>query len=77
MTSPPPGSPERAGPRWSRWLVVAVAVVAVLGLLALAAAIGYIFFRPAGPPPVGPDAPAIPESWLSGSAIFALNLVFA
>jgi hypothetical protein len=73
----PPGRPpsDAGGSRRRRWLTVAVAVVVALGILALAAAVWYIFFRPAGPPPVGTDAPVIPESWLSGAVTFALGLL--
>jgi hypothetical protein len=51
--------------------------VAVLGIIALTLLVWYILFRPPGPPPVGTDAPVIPESWLSGPAILALATAFA
>jgi hypothetical protein len=72
MTVPPSSSPDAAKSRRARWLLVAVGVVAVLGIIALVAVVWYIFFRPAGPPPVGTDAPVIPESWLSGPGFLAL-----
>jgi hypothetical protein len=76
--SPPDNtSSDAGGSRRARWLGVTVAVVAVIGILALAAVVWYIFFRPAGPPPVGTDAPVIPESWLFGPVAFALSLLLA
>lgn len=78
QTSPPePAVSDAGGSRRARWIVATVAVVAVLGILALAAVVWYIFFRPAGPPPVGTDAPVIPESWLSGPVTFALGVLLA
>jgi hypothetical protein len=52
-----------------------MAVAAALGILALLALVGYIFFRPAGPPPVAPGAPVIPEGWLTEVAILAASAV--
>jgi hypothetical protein len=72
MTAPQQSPPDAGTSRRTRRLLIVGAVVAVLGVLALGFAIWYIFFRPAGPPPVGPDAPLIPESWLSGPAVLAL-----
>jgi hypothetical protein len=44
--------------------VILVAIV-VLAVVAGAFAVWYVFFRPAGPPPVGPGAPVIPEGAVS------------
>ena len=83
MTVPPgPEAARDEAPRprgWSRsrFLLVLVAVVAVLGLVALTVLVGYVYFRPAGPPPVGPDAPSIPEGWLSGPALLAISAFLA
>lgn len=72
MTVQPSSPPAAPRSRRARRLLVVMAVVGVLGMLALAALVWYIFFRPAGPPPVGTDAPVIPESWLSGPGFLAL-----
>jgi hypothetical protein len=61
-----------ARPSRRRWLLVALAVIVVLGVIALALLVGYVFFRPPGPAPVGTDAPLIPEGWLSGPIVLAL-----
>jgi hypothetical protein len=72
MTVTPERSPGAGGSSRRRWIGVVVAVIVVLGILALAATVWYIYFRPAGPPPVGTEAPLIPESWLSGPGLLAL-----
>jgi hypothetical protein len=71
MTDQRDGSPAARPPR-RRWLLVALTVIIVLGIIALALLVGYVFFRPPGPAPVGTDAPLIPEGWLSGPIILAL-----
>jgi len=35
-------------------------VILVVAILVAALATWYVFFRPAGPPPIGPGAPIIP-----------------
>lgn len=77
MTTPTSGSPDVGRSRRARWVIAAIAIAVVVGVLALAALIWYIFFRPAGPPPVGTDAPVIPESWLSGPLHLALSVLLA
>ena len=72
MSIPPPSPPDARASRRSRWLLAALAVVAVVSVIAMAALVWYILFRPAGPPPIEPGAPLIPESWLSGPAVLAL-----
>ena len=47
--------------RRTRRLRIFAAAVAVAGIAALLLLIWYILFRPAGPPPVGPEAPVIPD----------------
>lgn len=75
MTASPQGSQDERRSRRSRWVAIVIAAAVVLGVLALALAIGYIFFRPAGPPAVGTEAPVIPESRWSGPVTFALSLL--
>jgi len=60
LTSSPgtPSAPQgRFASRWVRLILVAVLVVAVV---VTALVVWYFFFRPAGPPPIGPGAPIIP-----------------
>ena len=72
MTDQRDDSPATARPSRRRWLLVALAVIVVLGTVALALLVGYGFFRPPGPAPVGTDAPLIPEGWLPGPIVLAL-----
>jgi hypothetical protein len=77
MTAAPPGQEDARPSRRARRLTLVVAVVAILGLITLGALVWYIFFRPAGPPPIGTDAPVIPEGWLAGPSILAIVTSFA
>ena len=61
-----PRSARSVRSRRLRMLVGLLAIVAVIGTSLL---LWYIFFRPAGPPPIGPGAPVIPEGSLSGRAL--------
>jgi hypothetical protein len=64
-------------PRRSRWLRVAVTIIVVVAIVAVIAAVWYVLFRPAGPPPIGPDAPTIPDGASAGQSLMAaLGLAF-
>lgn len=65
MTSPSP-SPQDRGKRRSRRLLAIVVAIVLIAMAGLALLIWYIFFRPAGPPPIGPGAPVIPEASATG-----------
>ncbi|HKZ90701.1 MAG TPA: hypothetical protein VJZ50_01050 [Candidatus Limnocylindrales bacterium] len=63
---PPPSQPQAPASRWRgrRTRVVMLALFAV-AILVAAGTVWYFFFRPAGPPPVGPGAPVIPPGAVS------------
>ena len=63
------GPARRLGSRRVRLLVGLLALVVIIGLSLL---VWYIFFRPAGPPAIGPGAPVIPEGWRPGQFILAV-----
>lgn len=68
---PPPSTSSRSrlGGRGIRLVVLAILLAVVL---AGALTIWYLFLRPAGPPPVGPGAPAIPTSAVPSAAAIVL-----
>ncbi len=53
----------------ARRVRIGAGLIVVVGAIAVVALIWYIFFRPAGPPPVGPDAPLIPEGASIGQTL--------
>lgn len=59
MTDPPSSATQQ--PRWRSARVLVLGVVAV-AILVVAATLWYFFFRPAGPPAIGTQAPVIPAA---------------
>ena len=72
MTTTNPDRSGRARRLGSRRVRLLVALLALVAIIALSLLVWYIFFRPAGPPPIGPGAPVIPEGWLPGQVVLAV-----
>jgi hypothetical protein len=56
---------QRATGPWPRRIAYAIAIAIVVATLVGAIGIGYVFFRPAGPPPVGSESLVIPAGAVS------------
>jgi hypothetical protein len=59
----------------ARRVRVGAGIIIVVGAIALVALIWYIFLRPEGPPPVGPDAPLIPEGASIGQTLALVGFI--
>ena len=71
-----PGEDQDGGKLLTPRRLTALGVIAVLiGIVAIVALVWYIVLRPAGPPPIGPGAPVIPEGASAGQVVAMLGLV--
>jgi hypothetical protein len=69
--------PQSSRARRTRWLLILVGLLVVLAIVGLVALVWYIFLRPAGPPPLGPGAPVIPQGSLSGALALLADAIAA
>jgi hypothetical protein len=53
---------------WPRRIVAVIVVAVLVAVLIGAIGVGYVLFRPAGPPPVGAETLVIPAGAFSSAA---------